>query len=863
MLQHSPGFPRAHSLLTSEADRSGLGRASPAAGKPDVFSKPSSVAQQPDRLAAIEAALVRRPDIDVVTIQRNPGVPGSYGTWVAPLDPRLQQTLCERGIERPYLHQAEALQAIDRGDDVVLATSTASGKSLCYQVPIVSAVCADPRARALMLFPTKALARDQVRSLRELAGDTVGAAVYDGDTPPAQRRAARARAHAVATNPDMLHRGVLPHHDRWGDFLANLRYVVIDELHTYRGVFGSHVANILRRLWRVCRHHGSTPQVIACSATIANPEELAREVTGRNRWQVIDHNAAPAGPRTFVIVNPHVVDPITGVRGDYLKATRSVASLFRQAKVSTLTFCRTRKAVELLTRYLREDEAGVKPDSVGAGVDKAAVARAQTAVRGYRGGYLPERRREVERALVAGDARMVVTTHALELGIDIGGLDAVVLAGYPGTRAATAQRSGRAGRRASAALTVLVLSSRPLDQVVAADPDFLLGRPPEHARVDPLNPEILVPHLRCAAHELPLRSGEQVVGVPRDELQPALDYLADAGVLRREGEGESAMYFSIGSGFPADSVDIRGTLEENFTVVEVASGMAHNGRILAEVDFEDAPLYLHPGAIYAVEGRTYEVLRLDWNERKAYVRHASVTYYTEAMTETRVRVIEPLTDGFETPDHSGDDAGRHPHGTGHAELLRKVPGFKKLRFRSHENIGFGPVNLPDLELQTIAAHWRVPEAFLAEVDDPGARAAAELAENHVIHHCAAMVMMCDVSDLGCAIANAPYSGTWAKVVAGRPDATQLFEAAATPSIYLYDNFSGGAGLSTQIHSLGSAFFERALQVVEGCLCTAGCPTCLGASFGSGASFGGRSHLPQDVRRNVADLLRALCQQVVR
>ncbi|MGB1276515.1 MAG: DEAD/DEAH box helicase, partial [Nannocystaceae bacterium] len=520
---------------------------------------------------------------------------------------------------------------------------------------------------------------------------------------------------------------------------------------------------------------------------------------------------------------------ITGVRGDYLKATRRVASLFRRAQVSTLTFCRTRKAVELLTRYLREDEAGVVPDAEGRGVDAAAVARAQVAVRGYRGGYLPERRREVEQALVSGDARMVVTTHALELGIDIGGLDAVVLAGYPGTRAATVQRSGRAGRRASSALTVLVLSSRPLDQVVAADPEFLLGRPPEHARVDPLNPEIFVPHLRCAAHELPIAADEDCVGVAREELEPALDYLAEAGVLRRESsEGQASMYFSIGAGFPADSVDIRGALEENYTVVELANGMAHDGRILAEVDFEDAPLYLHPGAIYAVEGRTYEVLRLEWEARKAYVRSVQSTYYTEAMTETRVRVIEPIADGFERPDRSGDHSQRHTHGTGHAELLRKVPGFKKLRFRSHENIGFGPVNLPDFELQTVAAHWAVPTEFLEQVSDPGRRASAALAATHVIHHCAAMVMMCDVADLGCAIAAAPQGGSWARVVErNNVSDALLVEAGATPTIYLYDNFSGGAGLSVQVHGLGAAFFERALQVVEGCRCEHGCPTCLG------------------------------------
>ncbi len=565
----------------------------------------------------------------------------------------------------------------------MLATSTASGKSLCFQLPILDAVLRDDGARALLLFPTKALARDQVEAIRSLAGDLdarFGVAVYDGDTPPDARRAARGRAHAVATNPDMLHRGILPHHERWARFLAGVRYVVIDELHTYRGLFGSHVANVLRRLWRVCEHHGARPRVVACSATIANPGELAADLCSRPQgsFVVIDRDTAPRGERTVMVVNPRVVDATTGVRRDYVKVTRRVASVLRRAGVQTLVFCRTRKAVELVTRYLQEDEA-----EAGHG------ASATQSIRGYRGGYLPDRRREVEKALRDGQARVVACTHALELGIDVGGMDAVVLSGYPGTRAATLQRAGRAGRRGQPSLTVLCLSSAPLDQFVAADPAFLWGQPPEHAHVDPDNPEVVLPHLHCAAHELPMRRGSTLAGLSPDDVTAGLEYLAEQGSLHRLGEGADVRYLAPGGPSPAEAIDLRGTLEENFAVIDEPTG-----RVLAEVDFEDAPLHVHPGAIYTLEGRTHEVRALDWEARKAFVRRVDAAYYTEAVSKTRVRVVDPLDGEL---DHA-----RPEHGIGYAHLVRSVPGFKKIRFGSHENIGFGPIRLPDLELHTVA-----------------------------------------------------------------------------------------------------------------------------------------------------------------
>lgn len=779
------------------------------------------------------------------------------GEWPAWLDERLVGALRARGFERPYRHQVEALNRLHAGQDVVLATATASGKSLCYQLPILQRALDNSGSRALLLFPTKALARDQVESMRGLVracsaeipelGTGPGAATFDGDTPPDERRAARARATAVATNPDMLHRSILPRHDLWGPFLAGLDLVVIDELHAYRGVFGSHVGLVMRRLWRLCAHYGSRPRIVSCSATIQNPDELARLVTGRAAVHAITEadNGSPKGPRTMLMLNPGVVDETTGVRRDYLKVARGVTTRLREAQVSTLAFCRTRRAVELLTRYLREDEAGIgepsRPAARGAPargpVSPDAWSRAVKRIRGYRGGYLPERRRDVERALREGEAQVVAATNALELGIDVGGLDAVVLAGYPGTRAATWQRIGRSGRRGTPSLAVLILSSSPLDQFVAGSPWFLLDEPPEQARIDPTNPELLVAHLRCAAFELPLEAGEPLGwlggevdparrppgSVDQDEHAELLDYLAERGVLRREELNGRVLYFSIGSTFPADEVDIRGPLEENFQVVEQRPGHAEDGKILAEVDFPDGPLYLHPGAIYPLEGRTYEVRQLDWDERKAYVRSVEADYYTEAVTNLQVRLLEGH-EGPGQPDHERPASDTH-WGTGLAHLVRKVPAFKKLRFRTHENIGFGPIDLPDLELHTQAAWWTFTDAMMARLADPQRRAEAAMAAGHAIHHVAAMLLMCDVGDLGHAVG--AEDGGWALTGRSAPE-KKAFVAAGRPTLYLYDDLSGGAGLSHRVSQSREVFFDRVIAMTQGCRCHAGCPTCMGA-----------------------------------
>ena len=939
MLEHLTGFPRARTLLPETPDPPSES-VSAGAGKPDlscedprpsphvdddagsaavvsVLSTGASTGASSSRVRDLDHVIdtiTRLEEVEVAGIRRFAAQPGRLAAWPASIGARVRECFAKRGIEQPFAHQAAALDHLAAGRDVVLATATASGKSLCYQAPILQAVLDDPSSRALFLFPTKALARDQVEALRRLTGDPatswLGAGVYDGDTPPDQRRAARVRAHVIASNPDMLHRAVLPHHDRWSTFLSGLRYVVVDELHSYRGVFGSHVANVLRRLWRACAFHGARPQIIACSATIANPRELAEHLTARSNFALIGESTAPIGPRTFVVLNPAVVDPLTGVRRDHLKVTRAVVRELRAAEVTTLAFCRTRKAVELLTRYLREDEAGVReggrspiepraspaspmPHSpmprspvtrgpwsrsvesrsvesraveprtveLRGPVDANAVARAERTIRGYRGGYLPEHRREIEAALRNGEAKIVTSTNALELGMDIGGLDAVVLAGYPGTRAATWQRAGRAGRRRDPSLTVMVLSSKPLDQFVGADPEFLFAEPPEHARIDPCNPEILVPHLRCAAYELPFGLGPREQSqpwwsswgdLPRDDLAGALDYLAERRALLREDDPDGTRrYYAIGSSFPADAVDLRGSIEENFSVVEERPGQAEHGRVLAEVDFEDGPLYLHPGAIYPLEGRTFEVRRLDWEGRKAFVRQVESAYYTEAVCKLRVRMLEGAPSEGAEPLERGDPR-RASTGTGYAHVVRAVPGFKKLRFRSHENIGFGPIELPDLELHTVAAYWSFPDALLAELSDSHRRSNAALATAHAIHHVAAMLLMCEPGDLRHAVAAGPPSAegvsAWAPVGAGRPSAEAQLIASGRPTIYLYDDMPGGAGLSTRAHALGSALFDRVLAAATGCRCDHGCPTCIGTevalispSFASGHSNSNHSN----------------------
>ncbi len=754
--------------------------------------------------------------------------------WV---DRRLVRALATRGVNHLYTHQLDAAEATRAGRDVVIATPTASGKTLCYSLPVFQQLLAEPQARALYLFPTKALARDQVEEARALAAELdepIGVAVYDGDTPPDQRRAARRGARILATNPEMLHAGILPHHTAWSELLAGLRYVVIDELHVYRGVFGSHVAHVLRRLRRLARFHGADPVFVSSSATIANPAELAELLTGRPT-RLVKRNGAPRGPRHVLIYNPPVVDSALGIRQSYLKATCSLARRIHRAGVDSLVFCRSRLAVEVMLRYLRDDvrQSGDRQSGDAGG-----------SIRGYRGGYLPDRRREVERGLREGDARMVVTTSALELGIDIGAIDAVVVAGWPGSRAALWQRAGRAGRRLAPSLGVLVASSEPLDQYVAGDPDYLFGQSPEHARIDPDNASILVPHVKCAAYELPFSADESYGELAAAETTEVLDCLADASLLHR---GPAGTFHYVDEAYPANDVNLRGPLDENFLVVRVegdqrwrGDSAAAHGTVIAEVPYADAPQELHEQAIYQLEGRQYQVLRLDHDNRKGYVAEVDIDYYTDAMTQTQVRVIARQQPA---DVDSGVTACQ-----GEVHLVNRVVGFKKIKLHSRENIGYGEVHQPDREMHTSALWLTVPPRELSRLArTPAEIADATLALARALHSAASLLLMTDTRDLGKAVGDA--RSAWFPVL-GRSghrsggdqersdDEAPMTPGPYAPTIFLFDRYPGGTGLAQRLYDERRHLLGQTHQIVARCGCKRGCPACIGPTLSAPGEGGG-------------------------
>src|ERR1700683_2364056 len=566
------------------------------------------------------------PDSPIRAIRHQAAREGEYPEIPASVASALRDALIARGIPKLYVHQAEAFERTQAGWNVVVVTPTASGKTLCYNLPVLQRLIADPGARAMYLFPTKALAEDQLHEFQaavEAMGSEIRAFTYDGDTPQDARRAIRERANVVLTNPDMLHSGILPHHTKWAKCFENLRYVVIDELHYYRGVYGSHLANVVRRLKRICEFYGSTPQFICCSATIANPKELA-EALVESPFELVDRNGAPSGEKYFVFYNPPVVNRQLGIRRSYLAETRRIATEFIERHQQTLVFANSRLATEILVKYLRDAiERGPLPGDT---------------VRGYRGGYLPRERREIERKLRAGDIRAVVATNALELGVDIGSLDAVVMAGYPGSIASTWQRAGRAGRRQSASAAVLVASSAPLDQYIVEHPDYFFGRSPEHAYINPDNLEILLAHLKCAAFELPIQDSEKFGA--HDSTEPCR-FLEEAGFLHHSA---GAWHWTSDS-YPADATSLRSISSDNFVVVDITGEPA----VIAEVSFPRALSTLQEKAIYLHEARQYHVERFDYEQRKAYVRRVDCDYYTDAIDYTQVQVLEE----FESEPLSG------------------------------------------------------------------------------------------------------------------------------------------------------------------------------------------------------------------
>jgi DEAD/DEAH box helicase domain-containing protein len=753
-----------------------------------------------------------------------------YAEMPTGLHPALRQALAARGIARLYAHQAEAFALATAGKDVVVSTPTASGKSLCYNLPVLDAIARDGSARALYLFPTKALSRDQEEALRALmreAGLDHGAITYDGDTPGDARRAARERAAVLLTNPDMLHAGILPHHANWARVFSNLRYVVIDELHTYRGVFGSHLANVLRRLLRIAAFHGSSPVLLFASATIGNPKEHASRMAGRDVAQVSE-SGAPAGARSVLVYNPPVVNAELGIRQSYLKAAVRLTADLVRAEVPTLVFGQGRNQVETMLKYLRDTLARDKIES--------------EQIMSYRGGYLPETRRRIEAGLRAGDIRCVVATNALELGIDIGCLDAVVCAGYPGSVAALWQRFGRAGRRREGSLALLVTSSAPLDQYCARDPEALVGAPVEHARIDPDNVEILVQHLKCAAFELPFEEGEAFGSVPCEDTTEALDFLAKHELLHpvpgREGR---RVYHWAADAYPANHVSLRSVGWDNFVVIDLDTHLT-----IAEMDFRSTHTMLHEQAIYQHEGEQYQVERLDFENHKAYVRKVEPDYFTTAMTYTRVEVLE-VEQQVECPQVA-------IAGLGEVSVVEKVVGYKKIKFHTHENVGYGDVRLPEMQMHTTAFWWMVPEAVVESL--PYARPSVIDALRgfaNALHTVAAMGLMIDPRDLGRTLGDRSDPDSPPGKRGGAPG----FD----PTIFLYDHVPGGIGLAPRLFEAREELLRRARSVALECSCEAGCPACIGPEVGQ--VIGPEGAMPVQTmalvsrKRIIADLLEAV------
>src|SRR5688500_4814783 len=632
------------------------------------------------------------------------------------LDPRIVAGVAGRGIEQLYSHQAEAIDAIHAGQDVVDVTPTASRKTLCYALPALHALADAPASRALFLFPTKALGQDQATELGLLpaaAGLEIITSTYDGDTPAPIRSAVRAAGQVVVTNPDMLHSAILPHHTKWFQLFEQLKLIVIDELHTYRGVFGGHVANVLRRLMRICAHYGSRPRIVCCSATIGNPGELATMLTGRPA-RLVDRNGAPAGERHILLVDPPIMEPASGARGSAVTLAQRWALPFLRAGRQTIVFGRSRVAAEIMLSGLRES------------LRQHEGPRSR--VRGYRGGHLPTERRAIEHGLRDGEILGVVATNALELGVDIGRLDVSILAGYPGSVAGTWQQFGRAGRRQGPSVAVLVASGSPVDQYVIHHPEFLLEGTPEEARLDPDNLHVLLAHLRAATFELPFEPGEVFGPGPADDL---LAFLAEERHVRQATDGR---WYWSSENFPASEISLRSAAPENVVIIDTTP---NRPRVLGEVYLFSAQVLVHERAIYIHESVQYYVDRLEWHERKAYVHKIDVDHYTYA---NRAVTLKPL-DVFADEPATG---GRRVHGE--VMVASLVTLFKKLKFGTDENVGWGPIDLPELELQT-TAYWLTAEDAAvgwtrADLD------VALIGAGRAIQAVAAVLLMCDPRDLG-------------------------------------------------------------------------------------------------------------------
>ena len=747
--------------------------------------------------------------------------PGRTSPWPDSLDERLVEVFRARGIEEPYAHQASAIDAALRGEDVLVATPTASGKTVCYTAPVLQSLLeSNGASRALFLYPTKALSQDQTVGLTGLVeefasrhGDDTGARDWhaftsDGDTPPSVRRTLRDRGHMVLTNPYMLHQGILPNHAKWAELFRDLRYVVVDEVHTLSGVFGSSVANVLRRLMRIARHYGADPKFLASSATVADPKGHAERLFGRP-VTVVDEDASPAGKRIFGVYEPPVVNPVAGLRANALEEARELAREVVGPGHQTIFFCGRRTAVEVLTRYLKESakQLGLKPSEI----------------RGYRGGYLPDMRREIESGLKEGKIKVVVSTNALELGVDIGALDVAVLVGYPGSQASFWQRAGRVGRRGKPSLVIQIARSEPVDQFLVHHPEFLFEAPRERLGVDPNNLVLLSEHVKCAAFELPFRAAEEVgedgAEVLEHEAEFALaphvpeilDYLSDeSGFLHRRG----TTWYWMADAYPAQDVSLAGGDIDNVLILEQGTE-----RAIGETDRESSITTVHEGAIYQVQGVTWRVERFDYKNRRAYVREVESDYYTDAQTDTEVRVLrleersrrDRVVARVESPVlPEGPREGEDYSGwRGEVHVTTVATLYKKIRFYTRENVGAGDIHLPPEELDTEAFVMTLSEHTADELGLAGGnRGAAWRALGDLLRRVAPLFIRCQPSDLGLSShVKSPHFGR--------------------PTLFLYDKVQGGVGLGELLFNAHRDLLGAALDVVTRCSCPVGCPACVG------------------------------------
>ncbi|MCA8949936.1 MAG: DEAD/DEAH box helicase [Planctomycetes bacterium] len=728
------------------------------------------------------------------------------------LHPALARALASRGILELYRHQRECADFLHAGRHAVIATSTASGKSLAYQLPVLDALLRDGAdARALFLYPTKALARDQMADLErllaaaELTGESAAElpiAVYDGDTPPAVRQVMRDKGVCVLTNPHMLHQGILPNHTKWHGLFSGLRFVVLDELHTLSGIYGSHVANVLRRLRRICRHYGSDPVFCGASATIANAGEHGRRLFERP-VEVVDRDGSPAGGKHYLFLNPHLVSAASGMRVPASEAARQLGGELLQSDLQTIFFARSRTQTEVLLKYLR-DEARAHH------VDQGRIA-------GYRGGYLPNLRRAIERGLRDGAIRTVVSTNALELGVDIGSLDVCVLVGYPGTVASTFQRAGRVGRRTQESAVILIARSAAMDQFLVQHPEYLFGVRRDAVSIDPDNPIILTNHVRCAAFELPFDRDEgfgEAAGV--DEV---LEFLAaDLGVLIEQG----GRYHYADRTYPAEGVSLTAADMDNVTIQDVDSG-----KILAEIDRPSAITEVHEGAIYGHQGDTWLVERFDYDDRRAFVKLVDADYYTEADVETEVKILHlderQVFGGDAAVGDSAcsDTAYSYVAHRGEVHVSTVAKAFKKIKFYSRENVGIGPIELPPEEFETEACALVLSPALIAGhaggagKGRRGAEASCLQGVGELVQGLVPLFVRVDPGDV-------------------RVLAEVLHPHFEAPTLILYDRVPNGVGLAERVYRVHRDILAAALELATRCACRFGCPSCVGPSSALGA-----------------------------